>query len=369
MDKLQVRLTQSGDLVVIAPFKFSTQQQQQALFQKGCQFSDWEDQMLTKSPFFQQQHQGGCGGNPMQQWSTIGIRGMNSRYQSPSSPCKTFGTKGSRSLYRGECSSETETSSESDCSTSTCSSTSDEETSGTSTSGTSSSETESECETTTGKTRGNTRQMTSNLPISKIQVQKYLRLVQKIFYPNMVVAKIVPVESSTSTNNIFGSQQQPTTKLQLVLDIKFVDFQPENQVNVRLHETKPNVLIVEGKKMRQDNLSSATAVKYVRREIPVPNWLNVEKMVFGVKNPEVLRIKLPFRSSNITSSFGKGNFTNYSVQYPTTTCGTCSGRQQQHKNIFGGCGELSGQNMQYIKKSLQGSCSSNKSSRWQSPRY
>jgi hypothetical protein len=206
--------------------------------------------------------------------------------------------------------------------------------------------------------------MTSTLPISKIQVQKYLRLVQKIFYPNVVVAKIVPVESST-----FSNQQQPTTKLQLVLDIKFVDFHPENEVNVRLHETKPNVLIVEGKKMRQDTVSSASAVKYVRREIPVPGWLKVEKMVFGVKNTEVLRIKLPFRS-NTTSMFtpstiyGKGNlfsnFGNYSVQYPSP-CGTCSGRQQQQS----GCGDWDRQTVQCIKKGSRSSCTFNKSSRYQ----
>jgi hypothetical protein len=286
LDKLQVQLTPRGELVLVAPFKFT---------QQGESGNKWfgageEDSLSSLMSTFYQQQQ---GSNPLIQWIPIPIHITRSLTSYPSS-------RYSYGPYQSG--SETDT-------TSSGSSTEEDTTSCSSTS-----ESESECEsdleemnlpqhfstlwTTTG---------TSSSPINKEQVQKYLRFVKKIFYPNMVEGQIVPMESSTSSTPSTGK------KWQLVLTIKLVDFRPENdQVNVYLHESKRNVLVVEGKrKLRQVSSSttsstSSSAVHYVRREIFVPEWLNVQKMVFrGVQENGVLRIVLPIRSTTNTSLFNK----------------------------------------------------------------
>jgi virulence-associated protein VagC len=298
LDKLQVQLTPRGELVVIAPFKFT---------QKGESGNKWfgagEEDSLSNlmSTFYQQQLQ---GSSPLMQWIPIPIHITRSLTSNPSS-------RYSHGPYQSG--SETDTTTTSSSGTST-----EEDTtscSSSSSSSSSSSESESECESgwegmnlpqhfSTLWTTG-----TSSTPINKEQVQKYLRFVKKIFYPNMVEGQVVPMESSSSTT----STPSTPKKWQLVLTIKFVDFRPENdQVNVYQHESKRNVLIVEGKrKLRQVSSSttsstSSSAVHYVRREIFVPEWLNVQKMMFrGVQENGVLRIVLPIRSNTDTGLFNK----------------------------------------------------------------
>jgi virulence-associated protein VagC len=335
MDKLQVRLTTRGELVVIAPFKFT---------QQGESGNKWfglgEEDSLSNvmNTLYQQQ-----GNNPLMQWIPIPIHTTRSITRNASS----------RSFY-GPYQSGTETESTSSSSSDTSS---EEDT--TSCSSTSTSESESECESdleemnlaqrfTTLWTTG-----TSSIPINKEQVQKYLRFVKKIFYPNMVEGKVVPME------NITSSTPTTTKRWQLVLNIKFVQFRPEtDQVNVHLHESKSNVLVVEGKrKIRQlpsslttsTSSSTTSAVKYVRREIFVPEWLNVQKMVFrGVQENGVLRIVLPIRSttnpmfkkiSNKRSTCGSGKSHSYSpmplnnIYITKSALSQQCGKKQQQKQL------------------------------------
>jgi hypothetical protein len=295
MDKLQVRLTPRGELVVIAPFKFT--QQQQGESGKQC-FGVGDECGVSNvmNTFFQQQG----SSNPLMQWIPIPIHITRSI---------TGRNVGSRSLYGPyQSGSDTESTSSdtSSCTSSSSSSSSEEDT----TSCSSTSESESEWESHSQQMNlaqqftslWSTGTATSSIPVNEEQVQKYLRFVKKVFYPNMVEGKLVPMENITSST--------PTTskKWQLLLTIKFVEFNPESdQLNVRLHETKNNVLVVEGKrKLRKisssvTGSSSTSAVKYVRREIFVPEWLNVQKVMFrGVQENGVLRISLPIRTTTNT---------------------------------------------------------------------
>jgi len=120
-------------------------------------------------------------------------------------------------------------------------------------------------------------------------VQKYVQLLQKIFYPNVVVAKIIRGENTKSITTT------TTQQLQVVLDVKFVDFRAED-IKVRMHETKRRVLTVEAKKIRQFREPQfGTIVKFVRREFELPQWLDVKNIVYRVLPTAVLRIKLPLQ--------------------------------------------------------------------------
>jgi hypothetical protein len=127
-------------------------------------------------------------------------------------------------------------------------------------------------------------------------VQKYVQLLQKIFYPNVVVAKII--RGDENTTKITTTKQQ----LLVALDVKFVDFRAEDiKVRMQSHETKRRVLIVEAKKVRQFREPQfGTTVKYLRREFELPQWLDVKKIVYRVLPTGVLRIKLPLLTGNNT---------------------------------------------------------------------
>jgi hypothetical protein len=135
-------------------------------------------------------------------------------------------------------------------------------------------------------------------------VQKYVQLLQKIFYPNVVVAKIIRGDENTKTK-ITTSTTQP--QLLVALDVKFVDFRAED-IKVRMqHETKRRVLIVEAKKVRQFREPQfGTTVKYVRREFELPQWLDVKNIVYRVLPTGVLRIKLPLLLTGTTNTFQHG---------------------------------------------------------------
>jgi HSP20 family molecular chaperone IbpA len=321
LDKLQVKLTQGGHLVVMAPSKFVPQQGMSQPF-------DLENQILM-TPFFQQ----GCGsrtGNP-QQWMTVPLQESTGSRYLPTSSRNTFrGSKRYQSLYGGE--------------TETSSSSSEEDTTSTS---------ESESENEYGSSQGYFKGSTTT-PSKKIQVVKnYIRLLQKVFYPNKVVAKISPVDTTSST---YG-QSKP--QLQVVLDIEFVDFHPESELQVRC---QGNLLIVEGQKLRRQTSSltgTTSAVKYARREIVVPQWLDVKQMTCRVKDNRVLRIKLPIRGTSSGSTYGSSNF-----GIPSNTTGMSRKNLFQSGSKFGG---LMSQSPILITKSGQTSLKSNKkcSSRYQ----
>jgi hypothetical protein len=319
LDKLQVKLTQGGHLVVMAPSKFVPQQQGMS------QPFNLENQILL-TPFFQQ----GCGsrsGNP-QQWMTIPLQESTGSRYLPTSRNTFRGSKRCQPFYGSE--TESSSSSEED------------------TTSTSESESENEYETSQGYFRGSTN------PSKKIQVVKnYIRLLQKIFYPNRVVAKISPVDTTSST---YG-QSKP--QMQVVLDIEFVDFHPESELQVRC---QGNLLIVEGQKLRRQTSSltgTTSAVKYARREIVVPQWLNVKLMTCRVKDNRVLRIKLPIRGTSSGFTYGSSNF-----GIPSTTTRMSRKTLFQSGNKFGG---LMSQSPILITKSGQTSWKSNKksSSRYQ----
>jgi hypothetical protein len=149
-----------------------------------------------------------------------------------------------------------------------------------------------------------------DLPINQTQVQKFVSVLEQIFCPNIVVCSIVPTGKHSTTSTTFSSwktqqqKQQPQTqpKMQLVVDIKLVDFHPKKEVNVRVHESNPNVLIVEGKREMGAACSltstSTCGVKYVRREILVPQWLKVQKVTIRAKEHSVVQISWPFRTTS-----------------------------------------------------------------------
>jgi hypothetical protein len=150
------------------------------------------------------------------------------------------------------------------------------------------------------------RQTTGTTGIRNLQfqVQKYVQLLQKIFYPNVVVAKIIRGDENTKTK-ITTSTTQP--QLLVALDVKFVDFRAED-IKVRMqHETKRRVLIVEAKKVRQFREPQfGTTLKYVRREFELPQWLDVKNIVYRVLPTGVLRIKLPLLLTGTTNTFQHG---------------------------------------------------------------
>jgi hypothetical protein len=309
LDKLQVKLTQGGQLVVMAPSKFVPQQQGMS------QPFDLENQILM-TPFFQQGCGSRTGGNP-QQWITIPLQETTgSRYLPTSRNMFRGGSKRSQPFYG----SETETSSSSGSSSDEYTTSSSSESSDTSSSSSSSSESESENEW--GTSHRNFKG--SKTPSKTIQmVKSYVRLLQKVFYPNKVVAKITPVDTTSTT---YG-QSQP--QMQVVVDIDFVDFHPQSELQVR---RQGNLLIVEGQKLRRQTSSSLTgptsAVKYARREIVLPQWLNVKQLTCLVKDNRVLRIKLPIRGTGVSygNKFG----------IPSTSTGMSRKNRFHSGSSFGG---------------------------------
>lgn len=261
MEQLKVKFIQStGNLVVVAPYK----QQMN---------SQWQTQQQMQGTF----EQTGFS----QQGITIPIK-CTTGTRNVSTSRNTFRNK---SLFQGSSST----------------SESESTTSGSSTSSTSTSESESECDTTnvqkklTSRKYRNLQQLQSgsNVQTFKSEVQKFVRDLQKIFYPNIVMCKIVPLTTSQ-------------TQCQLVVDIKFVNWHPENKVNVQLHTQQPNVIVIEGQKINLETLSGTKSVMYVRREICVPQWLNVQQMVYRLKEEGVLRIKLPCLMNRTSTSTTSG---------------------------------------------------------------
>lgn len=259
MEKLQVKLNKRGELIVIAPFKHQMQ---------GRQSSE----MLP--PFF-------GGERDTQQWFTIPINKSQGSFNKTRQPF--FPHQGEDELSQSSSSSESESESE-------LSSNSSEEEGMTSTYSTES-KTESDTETETGSEseteENNIMEQLEHINIrttTKVQVQKFVQLLEKVFYPNIVMVKLIR-----------GTVQQKQ-QLQVAVNIKFVDFQTE-EIKVRMHETR-RVLVVEGKKIRKVQRYGA-ALKYVRREIQLPQLFNLNKIVYRVLPNGILRIKLPFVAGKI----------------------------------------------------------------------
>jgi len=261
MEQLIVKLTPRGELVVMAPFK--TQQGQETL----------------TTPFFEQ----GRDLLSTLKWITIPI--VNYR--------ETIRNKKPFFPFRGV--SESESSSSEESST-------DEES--VSESETSSSESETDNEEMMWPMRQQRETGITGIRNLQFQVQKYVQLLQKIFFPNVVMAKIVRGENTITTTT--------TEQLQVVLDVKFVDFRAE-EIKVRMHDIKRRILIVEAKKVRQfQEPQFGTTLKFVRREFELPEWLDVKNIVYRVLPTGVLRIKLPllltrgtnFQQHEITTRHG-----------------------------------------------------------------
>jgi HSP20 family molecular chaperone IbpA len=244
IEKMQVKLTQRGELVVIAPFKLSKTRQTQQTFD----LEEEQDTFPTISPFFCQET--GLK-NTKLPWTTIPVVDCST---------KKFFYPCQEELDMESEDSDVTTDSDSDSETET-------------------DEMESEMDCCEDIFQQRETGVSSTF---KSQVQNYVRLLQKIFYPNIIEAKIVRDETTTTT-------------LQLLVDIKFVDFLAE-EVNVCIHDVQPNVLIVEAKKVRQFEQfpHCGKVFKYVRREFDLPVWINLNKLMYRVLSNGVLRIKMPF---------------------------------------------------------------------------
>jgi hypothetical protein len=243
-DLLRVQLNQRGELLVIAPFKYT----------QGCPSFE-QGQTLFVPPYFQEEDL---------KWTEVPI----TIYQMISSSVLNKPRQQQTPFYPygGESeSSTTTTSSDTDSSTTTTDT-----------------ETESDTDTESGSESESEYQYqgqypggySGKLPMNQECVQKYFTLLKKIFYPNIVTVKFVPMETTKYTKS---QEYQP---MQLLLDIKFVEFQSQNiQVHIR-----GNMLIVEVKK---------TTTKYFHREFMIPKWLDVNHLVYRVLPNGVLRIKVP----------------------------------------------------------------------------
>jgi virulence-associated protein VagC len=262
LKKLKVKLNQRGELLVIAPFKYT----------QGRQSFEQQEQIQNTfvPPYFQEEKL---------QWTTLPI----TTYQL--SARNVFGKQDQQQSsfypYQGE----SDTSS-----TTTSTSTDSDET-------TTSTDTETDTDTDTESESENEEYYSSNVQMYKVFAQKYVSLLKKIFSPNIVIAKIVPVETTK-----YATSQRQHQQMQLIFEIKFVHFRSE-EIKVRLHDTKPSMLIVEGKKTCQlQEPVYINAVKYARREFMVPKWLDVNYLFYRVLPNGVLRIKVPFLTKNISST-------------------------------------------------------------------
>jgi virulence-associated protein VagC len=266
-DKVRVQLNQRGELLVIAPFKSTQGRQSFGQMQQG--------QNTFVPPYFQEKNL---------QWTEVPI----TTYQliSRSVLNKPRQQQSSFYPYQGE----------SDSTTTTTSTDSDASTTTTDTETESDTESESESESGSGSGSGSENEyeggISGRIPMNQVLVQKYVSLLKKIFFPNIVTVKFVPLETTKS---------QQSQQMQFVIEVKFVDFRSE-EIQVRLQK---NMLIVEAKRtcLLQKPLS-INAVKYARREFMIPKWLDVNHLVYRVLPNGVLCFKVPL----LTKSLGSASY-------------------------------------------------------------
>lgn len=149
----------------------------------------------------------------------------------------------------------------------------------------------------------------------KFFMKKYVEVLKKIFYPNHLVAKIVPMETRTMRRGLGGMKEN----LQLVLDVEMKTLRG-GDINVHVKNIEGKYfLVIECEKNK----------KFPGCVIPLPPFFNVNKLMYhilplgrGTVGGVVLRIELPIiptmfmKKGNMAIGSGMGSpLTNFYYDY------------------------------------------------------